>query len=79
MRKIWEKKSQHLSVDNSLISVLTLVVGVQQCSLEAHHTVFLQVLINGNVHAVGVVRIDVGQCQEISRTNEEISMKSVHT
>ena len=44
---------------------LTPAAGIEQCSLEAHHSNILQALIDGDVHGVPMVRVDIGQGQQV--------------
>ena len=58
---------------------LTSVRCIEKSSLKTDHAVVLEGLVDGNVHAVAKVRVDIGQRQKISGTDKEVSMESMKT
>ena len=57
----------------------TFAAGVEQGCLKAHRTAILQALIDGDVHGVAVVRVHVGQGEEVGGANEEVPVERVQT
>lgn len=66
-------------VSTTVYSPLTLAGRVEQCCLETDSAHVLEALVNGYVDSVAMVRIYIGQGEQVSRPNKEVAMERVQT